>query len=35
MADCVRSTLLGQTINAAGPDGKGKATHAFRFVSVD
>lgn len=35
MADCVRSTLLGQTINAAGPDGKGKATHAFRFVPVD
>lgn len=35
MADCVRSTLLGQTINAAGPDGKGSATHAFRFVPVD
>ena len=24
--------LLGQTINAAGPDGKGKAVHGFRFV---
>ncbi len=30
--DCVVRTLLGQTINAAGPDGKGKAVHGFRFV---
>jgi hypothetical protein len=30
--DCVVRTLIGQTINAAGPDGKGHAVHAFRFV---
>jgi hypothetical protein len=30
--DCVVGTLVGQTINAAGPDGKGHAVHAFRFV---
>lgn len=35
MAECVRSSLVGETINAAGPDGKGKATHAFKFVPVD
>jgi hypothetical protein len=35
MADCVRSMLLGETINAAGPDGKGKVTHAFKFVPLD
>jgi hypothetical protein len=30
--DCVVRTLIGQTINAAGPDGRGHAVHAFRFV---
>jgi tRNA A-37 threonylcarbamoyl transferase component Bud32 len=30
--DCVVRTLIGQTINAAGPDGKGKVVHAFRFA---
>ena len=30
--DCVVRTLVGQTINAAGPDGKGHVVHAFRFV---
>lgn len=35
MAECVKSTLIGQTINAAGPDGKGKVTHSFRFLPVD
>lgn len=30
--DCVVGTLVGQTINAAGPDGKGHVVHAFRFV---
>jgi hypothetical protein len=35
MADCVKNMLLGETINAAGPDGKGKVVHAFRFVPVD
>ena len=30
--DCVVGTLIGQTINAAGPDGKGHVVHAFRFV---
>ncbi|MDB4946191.1 MAG: serine/threonine protein kinase [Labilithrix sp.] len=29
---CVVQTLIGQTINAAGPDGKGHVVHAFRFV---
>jgi serine/threonine-protein kinase len=33
--DCVVRTLIGQTINAAGPDGKGHATMAFRFVPND
>jgi hypothetical protein len=30
--DCVVRTLIGQTINAAGPDGRGHVVHAFRFV---
>ena len=30
--DCVVGTLVGQTINAAGPDGKGHVVYAFRFV---
>jgi serine/threonine protein kinase len=30
--DCVVGTLLGQTINAAGPDGKGHAVESFRFL---
>ena len=30
--DCVVGTLLGQTINAAGPDGKGHVVYAFRFL---
>ena len=30
--DCVVGTLIGQTINAAGPDGKGHVVYAFRFV---
>jgi hypothetical protein len=30
--DCVVGTVVGQTINAAGPDGKGHAVEAFRFV---
>jgi serine/threonine-protein kinase len=30
--DCVVRTLVGQTINAAGPDGKGHAVEGFRFV---
>lgn len=30
--DCVVRTLVGQTINAAGPDGKGHATLGLRFV---
>lgn len=30
--DCVVRTLVGQTINAAGPDGKGHVVEAFRFV---
>jgi serine/threonine protein kinase len=30
--DCVVHTLLGQTINAAGPDGAGHVVYAFRFV---
>jgi eukaryotic-like serine/threonine-protein kinase len=33
--ECVLRVLLGQTINAAGPDGKGHAVYAFRFVSLD
>ncbi|WP_394823124.1 serine/threonine protein kinase [Pendulispora albinea] len=32
---CVVSTLLGQTINAAGPDGKGRVVYAFRFKVMD
>ena len=32
--DCVVGTVLGQTLNAAGPDGKGHAVMAFRFISV-
>jgi hypothetical protein len=30
--DCVVGTLIGQTINAAGPDGKGHVVYAFRFL---
>jgi len=30
--DCVVGTLVGQTVNAAGPAGKGHAVHAFRFA---
>lgn len=30
--DCVVRMLLGRTINAAGPDGKGHAVEAFKFV---
>ncbi|MBL8607792.1 MAG: serine/threonine protein kinase [Myxococcales bacterium] len=33
--DCVVGTLVGQTINAAGPDGKGSAIEGFRFVPVE
>ena len=29
---CVVGTLIGQTINAAGPDGRGNAVEAFKFV---
>jgi hypothetical protein len=29
---CVVGTVIGQTINAAGPEGKGHAAEAFRFV---
>lgn len=32
---CVSGTLIGQTINAAGPEGKGVASHAFKFVPVE
>jgi hypothetical protein len=32
--DCVVGTLVGQTINAAGPDGKGHVVYAFRFVPM-
>lgn len=32
MNRCVVSTLIGQTINAAGPEGRGSAVMAFRFV---
>jgi hypothetical protein len=32
MADCVVSMLIGQTINAAGPDGAGKVVYAFKFM---
>lgn len=35
MAECVKNTLLGETINAAGPDGKGKVVHAFKFVPLE
>jgi serine/threonine-protein kinase len=31
---CVVGTLTGQTINAAGPEGKGRVVHAFRFVPM-
>jgi serine/threonine-protein kinase len=30
--ECVKGTLVGQTINAAGPNGKGHVTYAFKFV---
>ena len=30
--ECVVGTLVGQTINAAGPDGKGHVVEAFKFV---
>ena len=33
--DCVVGTLLGQTINAAGPDGAGHVVVAFRFVPMN
>jgi serine/threonine-protein kinase len=33
--ECVVGTLIGQTINAAGPEGKGHAVVAFRFVPMD
>ena len=29
---CVQSTLLGQTLNAAGPQGAGKVLYRFRFL---
>ncbi|MDB4997293.1 MAG: serine/threonine protein kinase, partial [Myxococcaceae bacterium] len=32
MADCVVNTLIGKTINAAGPDGRGKVVYAFKFM---
>jgi tRNA A-37 threonylcarbamoyl transferase component Bud32 len=30
--DCVKGTLIGQTINAAGPNGKGHVSYSFKFV---
>ena len=33
--DCVVGTLTGQTINAAGPDGRGHVVYAFRFVPMN
>ncbi len=30
--DCVVKILMGQTINAAGPDGKGHVAYAFKFL---
>jgi hypothetical protein len=33
--DCVLGTLVGQTINAAGPDGTGHVVEAFRFVPMN
>lgn len=30
--DCVKGTLIGQTINAAGPNGSGHVTYSFKFV---
>jgi len=30
--NCVKGTLIGQTINAAGPNGKGHVSYSFRFV---
>ena len=32
---CVVGTLVGHTINAAGPNGRGPASHAFRFVPMN
>lgn len=32
---CVVRTLVGQTINAAGPDGKGHVVYGFHFVPMD
>jgi hypothetical protein len=32
MNKCVVGTLIGQTINAAGPTGKGHVTYSFKFV---
>ena len=32
---CVSGTLLGQTINAAGPKGAGRAKHGFKFIVVN
>jgi hypothetical protein len=32
LGSCVQATLLGQTLNAAGPDGAGKVLYRFRFV---
>ncbi len=32
---CVVGTLVGQTINAAGPDGKGHVVYGFHFIPMD
>jgi hypothetical protein len=32
MNRCVVRALIGQTINAAGPNGKGHVTYSFKFV---
>ncbi|WP_394850372.1 serine/threonine protein kinase [Pendulispora brunnea] len=34
-SSCVVDVLLGQTMNAAGPDGKGHVVYGFRFVPMD
>jgi TIR domain len=31
-SDCVRATVAGQTLNAAGPSGAGKVRYRFRFL---
>jgi hypothetical protein len=33
--ECVVSTLVGHTLNAAGSRGAGKAVHAFKFVPME